>query len=31
MFSDIGVLSGLMAAVAASACWMLAIERFDVA
>ncbi|MEZ5890006.1 MAG: EamA family transporter [Xanthobacteraceae bacterium] len=31
MFSDIGVLSGLMAAVAASACWMLAIERLDVA
>ena len=31
MFTDVGVLSGLMAAVAASACWMLAIDRLDVA
>ena len=31
MFTDVGVLSGLTAAVAASACWMLAIDRLDVA
>jgi multidrug transporter EmrE-like cation transporter len=30
MFGDIGVLSGLAAAVLASACWMLAIERLEV-
>lgn len=31
MFTDIGVLSGLAAAVTASAFWMLAIDRLDVA
>jgi drug/metabolite transporter (DMT)-like permease len=30
MFTDIGVLSGLAAAVLAAACWMLAIERLNV-
>jgi multidrug transporter EmrE-like cation transporter len=30
MFSDIGVWSGLAAAVIASICWILAIERFEV-
>jgi multidrug transporter EmrE-like cation transporter len=30
MFSDFWVVSGLAAAVLASACWMLAIERLDV-
>lgn len=30
MFGDIGVLSGLGAAVVASVCWMLAIERLEV-
>lgn len=30
MFTDIGVLSGLMAAVLAAVCWVLAIERLDV-
>jgi drug/metabolite transporter (DMT)-like permease len=30
MFTDVWVLSGLAAAVLASACWMLAIERLDV-
>jgi multidrug transporter EmrE-like cation transporter len=30
MFTDFGVLSGLAAAVIASGCWMMAIERLDV-
>src|SRR5438046_2655056 len=30
MFSDIGVLSGLAAAVLAGVCWMLAIQRLEV-